>query len=40
LKRSAERTAAEYEALLRAADFSKVECRKTGGPMAAILAVK
>jgi len=35
-----ERTAAEYEALLRAAGFSKVECRKTGAPVDAILASK
>jgi acetylserotonin N-methyltransferase len=35
-----ERTADEYEALLRAAGFSKVECHKTGAPMDAILAIK
>lgn len=35
-----ERTAAEYEALLREAGFSRVECRKTGAPLDAILAIK
>ena len=35
-----ERTAAEYEALLRAAGFSKVESRRTGAPLDAILAIK
>ena len=35
-----ERTAAEYEALLKAAGFSKVDCRNTGGPLDAILAIK
>jgi acetylserotonin N-methyltransferase len=35
-----ERTAAEYEALLRAAGFSTVESRRTGTPLDATLAVK
>jgi acetylserotonin N-methyltransferase len=35
-----ERSAAEYEALLRAAGFSKVESRMTGAPVDAVLAVK
>ena len=35
-----ERTAAEYEALLREAGFTSVEARRTGTPLDAILAVK
>ena len=35
-----ERSAAEYEALLRAAGFSKVDSRRTGAPLDAILAIK
>ena len=35
-----ERIASEYEALLRSAGFSKVEFRRTGTPLDAILAVK
>jgi len=35
-----ERTAAEYEALLKAAGFSKIESRRTGAPLDATLAVK
>ena len=35
-----ERSAAEYEALLRAAGFSKVNSRRTGTPVDAILAIK
>ena len=35
-----ERTAAEYEALLRAAGFSKIESRPTGMPLDATLAIK
>lgn len=35
-----ERTSAEYEALLRAAGFSKVDSRRTGTPLDAILAIK
>jgi acetylserotonin O-methyltransferase len=35
-----ERTAAEYEALLRAAGFSNVHSRQTGTPLDAILAIK
>lgn len=35
-----ERSAAEYEALLRAAGFSKVDFRKTGAPLDAVLAIK
>jgi acetylserotonin N-methyltransferase len=35
-----ERSAAEYEALLRAAGFSKVDSRRTGTPVDAILAIK
>jgi len=35
-----ERTAAEYEALLRAAKFSRIESRQTGAPVDAVLAVK
>ena len=34
-----ERTASEYEALLKAAGFSKVDSRRTGAPLDAILAV-
>ncbi len=35
-----ERSAAEYEALLRAAGFSKVDSRRTGAPLDAMLAIK
>jgi acetylserotonin N-methyltransferase len=35
-----ERSAAEYEALLRAAGFSKVDSCRTGTPVDAILAIK
>ena len=35
-----ERSAAEYEALLLAAGFSKVDSRRTGAPVDAILAIK
>ena len=35
-----ERTAAEYEALLRAVGFSKVESRVTGAPVDAVLGIK
>ena len=35
-----ERSAAEYEALLRAAGFSKVESRVTGAYLDAMLAIK
>lgn len=35
-----ERTPSEYEMLLRAAGFSKVESRRTGAPLDAILAIK
>ena len=35
-----ERSAAEYETLLRAAGFSKVDSRKTNAPLDAILAIK
>jgi acetylserotonin N-methyltransferase len=35
-----ERSAAEYEALLRAAGFSEVECRVTGAYLDAVLAIK
>lgn len=35
-----ERSAAEYEALLRAAGFSRVDARRTGTPVDAILAIK
>jgi O-methyltransferase/methyltransferase family protein len=35
-----ERSAAEYEALLRAAGFSKIDCQHTGAPLDAILAIK
>ena len=35
-----ERTAAEYEALLREAGFSRVEARRTSVPLDAILAIK
>ena len=35
-----ERSAADYEALLRAAGFSKVESQVTGAPLDAVLAVK
>jgi acetylserotonin O-methyltransferase len=35
-----ERSAVEYEALLRAAGFSKIESRRTGTPLDAILAIK
>ena len=35
-----ERSASEYEALLAAAGFSKVESRRTGAPLDAILAIK
>ena len=35
-----ERTAAEYESLLRAAGFSRVEARTTDSPLDAVLAVK
>lgn len=35
-----ERSAAEYEVLLRAAGFSKIDFRKTGAPLDAILAIK
>jgi acetylserotonin N-methyltransferase len=35
-----ERSAVEYEALLRAAGFSKVDSRRTGAPVDAILAIK
>jgi acetylserotonin N-methyltransferase len=35
-----ERSASEYEALLRGASFSKVESRRTGAPLDAILAIK
>jgi len=35
-----ERTSAEYEALLKSAGFSKVECCRTGTPLDAILATK
>lgn len=35
-----ERSAAQYEALLRAAGFSKVDSRRTGTPLDAILAIK
>lgn len=35
-----ERTAAEYETILRAAGFSEVACRKTEAPVDAILAIK
>ena len=35
-----ERTAAEYQALLRAAGFAQVEARRTGAPLDAVLATK
>ncbi|HLG99063.1 MAG TPA: methyltransferase [Bryobacteraceae bacterium] len=35
-----ERTVSEYEALLRAAGFSHIDCRHTGTPLDAILAIK
>lgn len=35
-----ERTAGEYQALLRAGGFSKVDCKRTGAPLDAILAIK
>ena len=35
-----ERSASEYEALLRGAGFSKVDSRRTGSPLDAILAIK
>jgi acetylserotonin O-methyltransferase len=35
-----ERSAAEYEALLGAAGFSKIESRRTGTPLDAVLAIK
>ncbi len=35
-----ERSAAEYEALLRTAGFSKIDSRHTGAPLDAILAIK
>ena len=35
-----ERTAAEYEALLRAAGFRRIEARRTASPLDAVLAVK
>jgi len=35
-----ERSAAGYEALLRAAGFSKIESRRTGAPLDATLAIK
>ena len=35
-----ERSAAEYEALLKAAGFSKIDSRRTGAPLDATLAVK
>ena len=35
-----ERSVAEYEALLLAAGFSKVDSRHTGAPLDAILAIK
>ena len=35
-----ERSAAEYEAMLRAAGFSKVDSRRTGAPLDAMLAIK
>jgi acetylserotonin O-methyltransferase len=35
-----ERTAAEYESLMRAAGFSKIESRRTGTPLDAVLAIK
>jgi acetylserotonin N-methyltransferase len=35
-----ERTAAEYEALLRAAGFRRIESRRTASPLDAVLAVK
>ena len=35
-----ERTAAEFESLLKAAGFSKVDSRRTGTPLDAILAIK
>jgi len=35
-----ERSAAEYEALLREAGFSKIESRRTGTPLDAVLAIK
>lgn len=35
-----ERTAGEYEALLRAAGFSKIDSRRTGAPLDAVLAIK
>lgn len=35
-----ERTAAEYDSLLKAAGFAKVGARKTGAPLDAILAIK
>ena len=35
-----ERTAAEYEALLRGAGFTKIDSRRTGAPLDAVLAIK
>jgi acetylserotonin N-methyltransferase len=35
-----ERTADEYEAMLRTAGFAQIEARRTEGPLDAVLALK